>query len=137
MPLLHRIVRIFIAFVWLVNGLWAKLLHAVPRHEAIVARFVGTDAAPLLTRLIGAAEIVMGLWWLSGYRRRANTILQLIVVATMNTLEAIFARDLLLWGPWNAAWAALFCGLVAWGGLRRNAADSLTGTRRSALPLEN
>ena len=49
----------FIAAVWLINGLFCKVLNLVPRHEAIVSRILHTNNARLLTILIGLAEIGM------------------------------------------------------------------------------
>ena len=109
----HRFLRLMIASVWLLNGIWCKLLGAVPRHEEIVARFFGTGYAHPITLAIGAAETLMGVWVLSAYRKRLNAILQIVVVLSMNALEAIYARDLLLWGAWNAVWAASFVVVVA------------------------
>lgn len=37
------ILRGLIALVWLVNGLWCKVLGHVPRHEAIVARVLSEN----------------------------------------------------------------------------------------------
>ncbi len=91
-----RLVTVVLASVWIVNGLFAKLLGFVPRHQAIVARFFGEAAAPLLTRVIGGAEIVMALWILSGRHRRSCAISQTILIVTMNGLELWKARDLLL-----------------------------------------
>lgn len=91
-----RLASFVIAGVWLVNGLVAKLLGFAPRHEAIVARFFGEAAAPLLVRLIGLGEITMALWILSGRERWLCFLAQAFLIITMNTLELWQARDLLL-----------------------------------------
>jgi hypothetical protein len=49
----------------------------------------------------------MAAWILSGIRTKLNAITQVVVIATMNTLEFIMAPDLLLWGRFNAMFAAL------------------------------
>ncbi len=110
--MLHRILTIGIAGVWLVNGLWAKVLHGEPRHEAIVARILGEAHAPLFTTLIGVSEICMAGWIISRLYPRMCTGVQILVIGVMNTLEAILAPDLLLWGRWNALWAAIFMGAI-------------------------
>lgn len=56
------IMRYFIALVWFINGFYCKILNQVPRHQEIVARILGEDYAPILTKLIGVAEIVMAVW---------------------------------------------------------------------------
>jgi len=107
-----RTLSYLIALVWLVNGLFCKLLHFVPRHEAIVARILGPEHAPLLTRLIGLGEIGMAVWVVSGVARRWCAGAQIALILSMNTLEAVLAPDLLLWGRGNAGFAALFCLLI-------------------------
>ncbi len=111
-PSLKRILTYFIALVWFANGLLCKVLNLVPRHEEIVARILGQDYSRPITLTIGLAEIGMGLWYLSGYKRRFNAVLQIAIVALMNCIEFIFAADLLLWGKLNIFFAFLFVLLV-------------------------
>ncbi len=106
-------IGIFIASVWLINGLLCKILGLTPRHEEIVARILGSEFAHPLTLIIGGAEIFMGLWILSNYRKKLTTYTQIILVTIMNILEFILAPDLLLWGYWNILWAMLFC-IIVW-----------------------
>lgn len=106
------LIRITMALVWLINGLFCKLLGAVPRHEQIVARILGPAHAHPLTQLIGLLEIIMALWILSRWRPRLCGLLQIAAVAVMNNIELIMASDLLLFGAWNAALATLFIFLV-------------------------
>ncbi len=101
------------AAVWLVNGLWCKLLDGTPRHRAIVARILGDDLAALITHLIGLGEIALALWIVVGLHRRATAILQIALVLTMNVVEFAVAPDLLLFGRFNLLVAFAFCGLVA------------------------
>ena len=54
----------------------------------------------------------MAVWILSGIKRRLNAITQIIIIATMNTLEFILVPDLLLWGRFNALFAFLFILLI-------------------------
>ena len=111
-PRLRLTLRYLIAAVWLVNGLFCKVLHLVPRHEAIVARILGPAPAGPLTRLIGAAEIGLALWVLSGRWVRLNAALQIALVLVMNGLEFSLARDLLLWRQFNIVFALLYAGVV-------------------------
>ena len=107
------IARLCFATVWLVNGLWCKVLDGVPRHQAIVARILGEEHAGALTRLIGCGEIVLAIWILSGLRRRWSAWTQVAVVLTMNVIEATFAPDLLLFGRLNLLVALAYVSLVA------------------------
>ena len=109
---LHKSLTYFIVFIWLVNGLLCKVLNLVPRHQEIVGRILGEDYSRPLTFAIGIAEIVMAIWVLSGFKSRLNTILQILVVITMNVFEFILVPDLLLWGKFNALFAFLFILII-------------------------
>ena len=108
---LNKILNYLIASVWLINGLFCKVLNLVTRHEQIVAEILGHDFSRTFTVLIGLAEIVMAIWIISTYKSRLNSILQMVVIATMNTLEFILVPDLLLWGKFNALFAFIFIAL--------------------------
>ena len=108
----NQLLNYIIATVWIVNGLFCKVLNLVPRHQEIVARILGNDHARLLTKVIGLSEIAMAVWILSGIRTRLNAIIQIIVIATMNVLEFIIVPDLLLWGRFNLLFAFLFILLI-------------------------
>jgi len=109
---LNKILNYLIASVWLINGLFCKVLNLVTRHEQIVAEILGHDFSRTFTVLIGLAEIVMAIWIISTYKSRLNSILQMVVIATMNTLEFILVPDLLLWGKFNALFAFIFIALI-------------------------
>ena len=108
----NQYLKYLISIVWLVNGLFCKVLDLVPRHRQIVARIAGDTHAAALTRAIGVAEIAMAIWIVSGIRPKLNAITQVAVIATMNTVEFVMAPDLLLWGRWNAMFAFLFILLI-------------------------
>jgi len=109
---IYKILTFCIATVWIVNGLFCKVLNLVPRHEQIVARILGDDHARVLTLLIGLSEIGMALWILSRYKSRLNAITQISIVGIMNTLEFILVPDLLLWGKLNSLFAIVFILVV-------------------------
>jgi len=109
---IHRILSYLIATVWIANGLFCKVLNLVPRHGQIVARILGDMYARPLTILIGLSEIGIAIWILSRLRTRLNAVVQIAVVATMNTLEFFLVPDLLLWGKFNSIFAFLFIGVV-------------------------
>src|SRR5258705_1148733 len=97
-----------IGIVWIVNGLFCKVLNIVPRHQEIVARVLNVDQSRFLTILIGLAETGMAIWVLSNIWSRLNAIVQMIIIAIMNILEFFLAPDLLLCGKANAIFAFLF-----------------------------
>lgn len=109
---LHKTLTIFIAAVWLINGLFVKVLNYVPRHEQIVSRILGDEHSTLIVRSIGVAEVLMALWVLSRIKSGLNAKVQISLVVVMNILEFFIARDLLLWGGFNAFFALIFVGIV-------------------------
>jgi len=118
-PRLKILLRYGIAAVWLANGLLCKVLHLVPRHEAIVGRILGAAYAAPLTRLIGVAEIGMAAWVLSGRGVRLSVATQIGLVVVMNVLEFALAPDLLLWHRLNIVFAGLFALLLYYYGFGR------------------
>ena len=109
---LHNFLKITIAIVWLVNGLYCKILNFAPRHQEIVARILGDEYAPMITNTIGILEILMMGWVLSAYKSKLNAIAQITIVLSMNILEAILAKDLLLFGYGNFIFAILFSAVI-------------------------
>ncbi|MEY2917238.1 MAG: hypothetical protein RIS73_952, partial [Bacteroidota bacterium] len=61
----QQLLNYLIATVWLINGLFCKVLNFVPRHQEIVAQILGNNNARLFTFLIGLAEIIMTIWIIS------------------------------------------------------------------------
>jgi len=116
----QKLITYFIATVWLVNGLFCKVLNLVPRHEAIVAHILGDDHSRLLTILIGISEIVMAVWILTGIKKRFNAVVQIAIVTIMNILEFLLVPDLLLWGKLNFLFAMLFVLLVYYNEFKLN-----------------
>lgn len=109
---LHKIVNYLIAFIWLANGLFCKVLNLVPRHQEIVAKILGSNHSRVFTLAIGLSEIVMAIWILSGYKRRINVYTQILVIAIMNTLEFFLVPDSLLWGRFNSLFALLLIVII-------------------------
>ena len=104
---MRKILTYLLAATWLINGLFCKVLNLVPRHQQIVERILGEDHSRIITIAIGCAEILMAIWIISRIKTKLNAIAQIIIIATMNTIEFFMARDLLLWGRWNAIFALL------------------------------
>ena len=109
---MRKIITYLIAAVWLANGLFCKILNLVPRHQEIVGHIFGNENAFVFTKLIGISEIIMAFWILSNYQSKINAIAQIVIIATMNTLEFILVPDLLLWGKMNSVFAFLFIILI-------------------------
>ena len=110
---LPRLITFLIATVWLVNGLFCKVMNLVPRHGEIVDAILPWENTRWITILIGVAEIAMAIWVVSRYRSRMNTILQILIVGVMNVLEFLLVPELLLWGRMNSLFALLFI-IIVW-----------------------
>src|SRR5689334_8720121 len=102
---IYRLFVCLIAIVWLINGLICKTLNLVSRHQEIVARILSPGHAELLTTLIGVGETFMAIWVLSRLLPRICTIVQVILIITMNSIEYFMVPDLLLFGKFNAVLA--------------------------------
>lgn len=112
MKSVYNLLHYCMAIVWIVNGLFCKVLNFVPRHEEIVARILGSQYSRVLTVIIGLSEILMAVWILLGFKTRLNAVAQIIIIAMMNILEFILVPDLLLWGKFNSLFAFLFILLI-------------------------
>ena len=110
----NKILNIFIALVWLVNGLFCKVLNLVPRHQEIVGKILQIDkpTAIIFTFLIGVSEIIMAIWIISRIMHRFNAMAQITIISSMNILEFISVPKLLLWGKLNSFFALLFIVLI-------------------------
>ncbi|MES2388528.1 MAG: DoxX-like family protein [Bacteroidota bacterium] len=108
----YKIINFAIAAVWLINGLFCKVLNLVPRHRLIVAEILGEAHATLLTTLIGVSEVLMSVWILSAIKPKYAALATITLVLLMNILEFILAPGLLLFGRLNALVAVAFAFLV-------------------------
>ena len=109
---LGGVLTYLIAIVWLINGFFCKVLNFSPRHQQIVGRILGDNNSTFLTKAIGILEILMAIWILSRIKIKLNSIIQIIIIFTMNLLEFVFAQDLLLWGKVNIIFAMLFIIII-------------------------
>jgi len=86
--------RVVVALVWLYEGLWCKLLSGCPSHAAIVQSLpqpLGSLADALLIA-IGAAEVALACWILSGSKARAAFWAQALLLVLMNGGGLIWGR---------------------------------------------
>lgn len=111
---LHEVVRIVIAAVWVFHGLYSKILDGIPRHRMIVGRILGEEYARPLAVMIGVGEILLGLWVLSGRRTFACALFQTLALVAMNTLEILFAKELLISAPGMVVLNLLLLGSAWW-----------------------
>ncbi|HCN38288.1 MAG TPA: hypothetical protein DIS94_11330 [Bacteroidetes bacterium] len=110
--MVYKIINIFIALVWIVNGLFFKILNIVPRHKEIVNKIFPGDWSDLIILIIGILEVLLAIWILTGFKIRLNTLLQVLLILTMNIIEFFYVPDLLLFGKFNLFFAIIFCILI-------------------------
>lgn len=112
--------RFLIAGVWIFHGLFSKLLGGIPRHEMIVARILGEGVARPATIAIGLLEIALGLWALTGRWKIPCATVQTLAIISMNALEILIARDLLISAPGMVALNAAFLAVIWWWAIPAN-----------------
>lgn len=101
--------KFIIISVWLINGFFCKILNLSPRHQEIVAITLSKNYAREITFTIGFLEILMVAWIISSYKAKLNAISQIVIILTMNIVEFVSAKDLLLFGNLNSVFAIFFC----------------------------
>jgi hypothetical protein len=109
---IHTVLTILISLVWLINGLYAKVLGFVPRHQEIVTKILGGEISFVAVKVIGVLEICMFVWVISRKYSRFAAVTQIVIVLTMNILEFILAPELLLFGRYNIMIALVFVSVV-------------------------
>jgi uncharacterized protein YqjF (DUF2071 family) len=92
------IALVFVASVWLVHGVYNKLLGGSPRHLAIVQSVPGFHGAvgELVISGVGLFETALAVWILSGWAAHACAAVQTAALLSMNVVELAVARDLLI-----------------------------------------
>jgi hypothetical protein len=88
--------QIVIGSVWVFHGLYSKILNGIPRHRLIVAQILGAANAGIATKIIGLLEVLLGLWTYTGWQPLGCAMMQSLAIASMNTLEILLARELLI-----------------------------------------
>jgi len=102
-----------IGSVWIFHGLYSKLLGGIPRHRLIVERVLGEEAGAPVTIVVGALEVLLGLWVFTRRKRVACALVQSLAILSMNTLEIVLAKDLLISAAGMVALNLMFLAL-AW-----------------------
>jgi uncharacterized membrane protein YphA (DoxX/SURF4 family) len=89
--------QIAIAAVWLYEGLWSKLLGGLPHQVEVVAHhpFFNATNAALVLKAIGAVEVSLALWVLSGVAPLYAAVVQTALLVGMNTNGLLFSREVI------------------------------------------
>jgi len=117
-----QLARVAVASVWLVHGLYNKLLHGSPRHLAIVQSVPGLRgvAGVRMLAAVGVAEVGIAAWMMSGLLTIPCVAVQTLFLLSMNVVELRFARPLLLWPAGLVPLNVAFLGLAWFAALVRS-----------------
>lgn len=91
------LIRLAIAGVWLYEGLWCKLLRGEPRQFQVVAAvpYFGPRVGMLFLKALGAAEVALAMWALSGIAPRPCAFAQTLLLVTLNVNGLVWARHII------------------------------------------
>ena len=80
------LIHIAVAAVWFYEGLWCKLLNRQPRQVRVVEAMplYGARIASKLLRLLGAVEMAIGIWVLTGVAPILCAVAQTALLVTLN-----------------------------------------------------
>lgn len=127
-----------VAGVWLVHGLYNKLLHGSPRHLAIVQSIPGLDggSGDAVLIAVGTGEVALGLWVLSGAAPLLCATVQTIALVSMNVMEVAFARHLLIWPAALIPVNLLFLAVAWTAAVSRTSCSLRTRLRRHPVAID-
>ena len=130
--------RFGVAGVWLVHGVFNKLLGGSPRHLVIVQSVPGLSGANgvLALAAVGVFEALIAGWVLSGRHPRLCAAVQTAVLLSMNVVELTFARPLLLSPIGLLPINALFLAAAWFAADPKSFARLRARLRRHPLPID-
>ena len=91
------LIRFAVAAVWLYEGLWCKLLQGEPRQFQVVEavpRF-GPRVGALFLKALGAVEVGLAAWVLSGIAPVPCAVTQTLVLVALNANGLLWARHII------------------------------------------
>jgi len=91
------VIRGAVAAVWLYEGLWCKILGRAPLQVQVVAavpRF-GTSYGLVFLKMLGALEIALAAWVISGIAPGACAIAETAVLVLLNANGIMWARHII------------------------------------------
>ncbi|HZR79587.1 MAG TPA: DoxX-like family protein [Candidatus Binatia bacterium] len=91
------LVRAAVAGVWVYEGLWCKLLGGDPNQVKVVEAVPtwGPKLGRTFLTGLGAAELTLGLWALSGWRPLWCAVVQTALLVTLNASGLLWSRHLI------------------------------------------
>ncbi len=90
------LIRIAVALVWGYEGLWCKLLGAEPHQLKVVeAAPFGLKIGRAFLLALGAVELALGAWALSGFAPLACALSQTLLLVGLNANGILWARNVI------------------------------------------
>ncbi len=91
------LIRVAVAAVWLYEGLWCKLLRGQPHQFEVVAAvpWFGPRIGAAFLYTLGAVEVALGAWTLSGVAPLPCAIAQTLLLVTLNANGLVWARHII------------------------------------------
>jgi hypothetical protein len=91
------LIHVAVAAVWFYEGLWCKILKGQPRQVRVVEAMPLCESgiASKLIKLLGAVEIAVGVWILTGIAPVVCAIAQTALLVTLNSCGLLWARRLI------------------------------------------
>ena len=91
------LIRFAVAAVWIYEGLWCKLLGGEPRQRQVVGAvpWLGSPYGGLFLTALGAGELGLAAWVLSGAAPVACAACQTLLLASLNAGGVFWARHVI------------------------------------------
>jgi DoxX-like family len=91
------LIRVAVAAVWLYEGLWCKLLGREARQLQVVEAVprLGPRVGALFLKALGAVEVAIALWALSGVSPLPCAVVQTALLVTLNANGVLWARHII------------------------------------------
>jgi len=91
------LIRAAVAAVWLYEGLWCKLLGRERRQFEVVAAvpLFGPRFGAAFLRALGAVEVLIGFWALSGVAPMPCAVAQTALLVVLNANGLLWARHVI------------------------------------------
>ncbi len=91
------VMRGVVAAVWLYEGLWCKVLGRAQLEAQVVAKVprFGPQFGQLFLKALGAIEVVLAAWVISGIHPGACAIAQVTLLVVLNVNGLLWARDII------------------------------------------
>jgi uncharacterized membrane protein YphA (DoxX/SURF4 family) len=91
------VMRVAVAAVWLYEGLWNKLLGGAARQVQVVSAVprLGPLFGSSFLKLLGAVEVLVAAWVLSGILPGFCAIAQVVLLVLLNVNGLLWARHII------------------------------------------